>query len=269
LVARNQRVGNNRDYRDYHSLGAQRSRRPFRLLITFGWMSVISATFAFGYWLAHDDAVKALAGVGALQAEVGHLSEEIARGREERVRLERAHQMDREAKRQAQEALAELQRERLDLIKRVSYLQRLVRDGQAGMVEVKELLLRQGSEPRSVRFEMLLSQLVPQEERTRGRVNVSVVLSQGGEQETLSLDQLPGSSAAETAIDFEHFQAISGDILLPEGAEPEQLIVDIQPDGASMARSSEGFLWPGEPGDVCSPSPIVESVEHAGPDEVE
>lgn len=263
------RIQEGGEYRDYRHLGATRSRHPFRLLITLGWMLVIGVTFAFGYSLARDDAVKALAAVGALQAEVGHLSEEIARGREERVRLERAHQMDREAKRQAQEALTELQRERLNLIKRVSYLQRLVRDDQAGIVEVKELLLRQGSEPRSVRFEMLLSQLVPQEERTRGRVSVSVVLSRDGEQETLSLDELPGSSAAETAIDFEHFQAISGDILLPEGAKPEQFIVDIQPNGASMARSSEAFLWPGEPGDTCSPSPIVESAEIAGPDQVE
>ncbi|MCF8003615.1 MAG: hypothetical protein K9L32_05315 [Chromatiaceae bacterium] len=271
-MARNQRVsnlGNGRESHGYRNLKAQRSRRRFRVLITLGWMLVIGLTFAFGYWLGRDDAVKALAGVDALQAEVGHLSEEIARGREERVRLERAHQMDREAKRQAQASLAELQRERLDLIKRVSYLQRLVRDGQAGIVEVKELMLRQGPKPRSVRFEMLLSQLVPQEERTRGRVSVSVVLSRDGEQETLSLDELPGSSPAEALIDFEHFQAISGEIVLPEGAEPEQLIVDIQPEEASMARSSEGFLWPGEPGDACSPSPLLELTELVGPEEVE
>ncbi|MEA3642158.1 MAG: DUF6776 family protein [Lamprobacter sp.] len=244
--------------------------RPLvRWLVSLGWMLVIGATFSLGYWLARYEAVKALAGVDALQTEVGMLSEEVARAREERLRLERSHQMDREATRRAQESLAELQRERLDLVKRVSYLQRLVRDGQEGIVEVKELRLREGSAPDAVRYEMLLSQLVPQEERTRGQVKLSVVLSLNGKQEELSLDALPGSSPAVTVIDFEHFQAIAGEIVLPEDAEPEQLIVDTQPDGASMARSIEAFLWPSKPGDTCLPSPIVESIELVGPDVVE
>jgi len=240
-----------------------------RLLITLGWMVVIVATFAFGYWIARYDADKALAGADALRAEVAMLSEEIARGREERLRMERTHQMDREVKRQAQEALADLQRERLELIKRVSYLQRLVRDGQAGIVEVKELKLREGAGARSFRFEMLLSQLVPQTERTRGRVNVRIVLSRDGNQEELPLDALPGSSPAEMDVDFEHFQAITGNIVLPAGADVERLVVDFEPEGASIARSSEAFLWPGGAGDACSLSPIVEPAELVGPDEVE
>jgi hypothetical protein len=250
-------------------LGARRTSPVVRSLISLGWIIVIGATFAFGYWFARYDAVKAFAGVDALRAEVAMLSEEIARGREERLRLERAHQMDREVKRQAQESLAELQRERLELVKRVSYLQRLVRDGQAGIVEVKEFRLREGPAPKHFRFEMLLRQLVPQNERTRGRVRIRVVLSRDGNQEDLPLDALPGSSPAEMVVDFEHFQAIAGDIVLPENADAERLVVEFEPEGASVARSSEAFLWPGGAGGACLPSPIVPSIDPVGPDEVE
>lgn len=246
-----------------------RPRRPrsrFRLLVTLGWLLVIGTTFGLGYWLARYDAVNALAGADLLRAEIGLLSEEVARGREERLRLERAHQMDREAKRRAQESLAELQQERLDLIKQVVYLQRLIREGQDGIVVVKELQLRKGSAPRSFRFEMALSQLVPQQERTRGRVSLSVVLSRDGKEEELPLDALPGSSPAARVMDFEHFETIAGEIVVPEGAEPERLIIDIEPDGDSLASSAEVFLWPRE---ACSLSPIVEPTALAETGKVE
>lgn len=258
-------------------LGATRSTRPslgrasslFRWLVTLGWLLVISATFAFGYWLARYDTVNNLATVEALRAELALLSEEAARAREERLRLERAHQMDREAKRQAQESLSELQHERLELIKRVSYLQRLVRDGKQGVIEVKALQLRKAATPGRFHFEILLSQLVPQDERTRGRAHLSVVLLREGHEEQLSLDALPGSSAGETALDFEHFQAIDGEIVLPDGVDAERLIVDIEPESGSFASSSEAYLWPSEFGEGCSPGLVLAADKLAGSAKVE
>ncbi len=231
----------------------------FRVAVTLGWLLVIGATFVSGYGLARYDAADALASAEALRAEVASLSEEVARGREARIRLARAHQMDREARRQAQQSLAELQQERLLLSKRVSYLQRLVQDGQVGVVEVKELQLRQGSAPGHYEYKMLLSQLVPQDARTRGRVTLSVVMTLGGEVQTRSLDALPGSSPAEVALDFEHFQAIDGDIVLPEEAEAERLVVEIEPEGTALARSSEAFLWPDATAARMQPSPAFDA----------
>lgn len=231
----------------------------FRLAVTLGWLLVIGATFVLGYRLARYDAGEALASTEALRVEIASLSEALARGREERIRLARAHQMDREAKRRAQQSLAELQQERLLLSKRVSYLQRLVQDGRAGVVEVKELQLRQGLAPGHYGFEMLLSPLVPQQARTRGRVRLSVVVTVGGEERTLSLDALPGSSPAEVDLDFEHFQAIDGEIVLPQEAQPERLIVEIEPEGASLARSSEAFFWPDASDAFWLPPPVFDA----------
>ncbi|MFW5723628.1 MAG: DUF6776 family protein [Halochromatium sp.] len=240
-----------------------RGRVLFRLAVTLGWLLVIGATLAFGYGLARHDAAEALASAEALRAEVASLSEALARGREERLRLARAHQMDREAKRQAQQSLAELQRERLLLSKRVTYLQRLLQDGRQGVVEVKEFQLRKGLAPGHYGYRMILSQLVPQNERTRGRALLRVAVTVGGEEQILSLDALPGSSAAEVALDFEHFQAVSGDIVLPDGAEPERLIVEIEPDpgseGASLARSAEAFLWPEAAEAFMLPTPVFDA----------
>jgi len=229
-----------------------------RLFVIAGWILVLAVTFLLGYGLARYDAAGALVGVEALRAETALLSEEVARARAERVRLKRAHQMDREAKRQAQQSLAELQRERLLLRKRVSYLQRLVRGGEKGIVEVKELQLTKLAEPRRFRFEMVLSQLVPEAGRTRGAARLRIALRRDGDEQVTGLAALSGSSPGTVRLDFQHFQILRGTILLPEGATPEQVIVDIEPEGEMLASSSEVFLWPPEPGELTvSPLRVV------------
>jgi len=248
----------------------RRSRSLFRLLVTLGWLIALGATFALGYAVASYDSADALAEVDALRSEAARLSEEVAHGRAERVRLERAHQMDREARRQAQQSLAELQRERLALRKRLSYLQRLVRDGDKGVVVIKELQLFEGDAPGRYRFDMVLSQLVAQDLPTQGAAKVRVIVARDGEEQSLTLDELPGSTPATIPIDFDHFQIVRGEIVLPEDLVPQRLIVDIQPDGQLLAPSSEAFLWPvGSRDGGISPIPAVTSSDLVDDGEVE
>jgi hypothetical protein len=143
--------------------------------------------------------------------------------------------------------LAELQRERLVLRQRLSYLQRLVRDGDKGVVVVKELRLLSEDDPGHYRFDMVLSQLVPQDLRSEGTARVSVVLSRGGDEQVLALDELPGSHPSSITVDFEHFQVVRGQIVLPTGVVPERLVVDFEPAGPLLSPSSEVFLWSGNP----------------------
>jgi hypothetical protein len=42
---------------------------------------------------------------------------------------------------------------------------------------------------------------------------------------------------------FEHFQSFRGQFSLPEGFEPRQLTVTIEPEGDLLAGTSEGFPW--------------------------
>ncbi|MGB5833754.1 MAG: hypothetical protein WBG92_17415, partial [Thiohalocapsa sp.] len=90
---------------------------------------MIGAAFAFGYLLASYDAERALMRIQSLQTERDILSESLAAARDEHVRLERSHLVDREAKRAAQEQLAEVPAERLQLAKQVASLRGLMRAG--------------------------------------------------------------------------------------------------------------------------------------------
>lgn len=221
-----------------------RRPRPFRLWVTIGWLVVIASAFGVGYALARYDAGVALSRIQALQSEVASVSQDLAATREAHVRLERAHLIDREAKRAAQEQLAELQRDRLQLAKRVAYFQRLLSADGAGVVEVKEVAMTPGGEPGHYHYRLTLSQLLPEIGRSVGTVTLKVAMIEGDERTLRSLDDLPGSSPGRQPMDFEYFQMLDGDIVLPDNAEPEQLIVEIDPSTDRLVGSRASFLWP-------------------------
>jgi len=227
--------------------GRRHERAPgrfgFRLLVTIGWLLVIATAFAIGYSLARHDAGVAMARIHALQNEAGMLSEQLAETKEAHVRLERAHLIDREAKRMAQEELAELQRERLGLAKEVAYLQRLISADGDGVVTVKELALSGADRPGEYHYRLILSQLVPEFGRSSGTVTLKVVMKLDGEEVTRGLDELPGSSPTRHRMGFDYFQSLSGEIVLPEDAEPLRLVVDIEPSTERLLRSSDAYLW--------------------------
>lgn len=231
----------------------------FRLFVTVGWLTVIGAAFAAGYLLADYDADRAMARIQALQTERDSLSEALVGARDAHIRLERSHLIDREAKRAAQAQLADLQAERLRLAKQVTYLRGLVREGSAGVVEVKEFMLTQSGDDGVFDYQFIVTQLVPEFGRSEGTAVVKLSVRRGEEVEILSLSELPGSSSGRHDIGFEHFQSLSGKIRVPSGLEPLQVIVDIQPGSDNLISSSDSFAWRAGGGNDLVLSPPGES----------
>lgn len=214
-----------------------------RLVLVAGWLVVIGVAFGLGYALAQHDATVAAARIQALQDESARLSEDLAATKEAHIRLERAHLMDREARRVAQGQLADLQQERLQLAKRVAYLGRLIGDGGRGAVDIKTVELTAGETPRTYRYRLTLSQLAPDVGRSTGRVILSVVLRRDGQDVVEPVSALPGSSGGAQDMDFEHFQVLEGVIQIPEGAVPRRLMVKVEPQGDRLVETSDAFDW--------------------------
>ena len=235
----------------------RRSPFAFRLFVTLGWLVVIGAAFTLGYLLSGHDANEAAIRIQALQTERDRLSESLAEERDAHVRLERSHMIDREAKRAAQEQLAELQGERLRLAKQVAYLQGLIREGETGVVEVREFLVTEADEPHTFRYRFTMNQLIPNFGHSEGVARIKVALMRDGERSVEPVSALQGSSAGKHDFAFDHFQSFEGTIVLPPGAEPREVIVDIEPENNNLMQSSESFAWQAQGGDATSLLPIV------------
>jgi hypothetical protein len=223
-----------------HPRGGPFAFRPF---VTIGWLAVVSAAFVAGYLLADYDADRAMARIQLLQTERDTLNEALARERTAHIRLERLHLIDREAKRAAQGQLADLQAQRLRLAKQVTYLRGLMREGAAGVVEVKEFMLTQSADDEVFDYQIIATQLVPEFGRSEGTAVVKLSVRRGDKTEILPLSALAGSSSGRHDIAFDHFQSLVGKIRVPPGLEPLQVIVDIQPKSDNFISSSESFAW--------------------------
>lgn len=238
----------------------RRGRFAFRPFVTIGWLLVVATAFALGYFLAGYDVERTLARIQSLQTERDTLSEALAAERETRVRLERSHLIDREARRAVQSQLADLQGERLRLAKQVAYLRGLLHVDGKGVVEVKEFVLTQRGEDGDYDYQFTVNQLIPDFERSVGTAEVSLTVRDAtGAIEHVALTDLPGSTEGHHDMAFDHFQSFSGTIHLSPNVDARQVVVDIQPANDNLIESSEAFVWRPRAGSAATLPPVAET----------
>ncbi len=212
------------------------------LLVALGWCTVIAITFVFGYQLAYHDTAGAQLTIQALQRDNERLSSALESTQDEVIRLERAHRIDLDAKRLAQEQLGRLQQERLDLLKQVSYLERLVRNGGAGILQIQEFRLLATQQPEQFTYRFTVAQLIPGFGESAGEVRVLIAANQDEELQT-QIAQLDSGGAAHHQMRFEHFQQFQGTIVVPEALDPQGLKIELEPSTRNLMASSTTFPW--------------------------
>jgi hypothetical protein len=180
---------------------------------------------------------------GALIGEANALRDEVSKLRQESSVLERSRQIERETNKALQAQLKDAQDERLALLKEGIYLKRLIREGGKGAVSVHDLVLSAGEKPGDVRYSFVVTQLIPDFGETKGRVSLGVAGLLDGKERMLSLEELPGASPKELAMQFDQMQSFRGELTLPEGFVPGSLKVTITPEGDRLTGNSETFPW--------------------------
>ncbi|WPL11505.1 DUF6776 family protein [Thiorhodovibrio litoralis] len=216
----------------------------FRLFVTLGWLAVICSAFVLGYQLAYHDADNALVELRELESDRRELRESLMAAEERIAGLERAQSIDREAKRLAQAQLEELQHERHEYAKQVSALERLIREGGGGVVQVQDFELWETEKPREFGYRFTVAQLISEFGQTSGRVKLRIEgKTPEGESVSRSAAQLQGSEPASHRMDFEFFQNFSGLLMLPEGFQPLTLTIEIEPLVKNLISSARTYPW--------------------------
>lgn len=216
----------------------------FQLFVTLGWLAVIGSAFVLGYQLAYHDADNALIEVQRLKTQNRDLREQLLVSEEQIVRLESAQAIDRQAKRLAQAQLEELQHERHEFAKQVSALERLIREGGGGVVQVQDFELWETDMPDQFGYRFTVSQLIPEFGQTSGQVRVCLAGNTAdGEPFSQTAAELSGSEPEFHHMKFEYFQHFTGMLKLPQGLHPETLTVEIEPSVKNLISSSRAYAW--------------------------
>jgi hypothetical protein len=214
-----------------------------RSLIAVLVLGAIGLTFAGGLWFGRAQLASVSKQVLALTEERDGLGRQLADFKQRNILLERDRQVDRAANRAALDALEKAQDRRLALEKELSLFKRLVHAGGGGILQVKDFRLAPTGDVRVFSYSFTVSQLVQEFGDSSGTVDVRVVGKRNDKQVTLPLANLKGSTPTIHRMNFRSFQSFAGTIKLPEGLDPESVIVQALPNESRLIPVTETFVW--------------------------
>jgi hypothetical protein len=235
--------GSGRSPRSYGESGEVALRALLVLVSLVLAAGAIAAAFLVGARFERDASKPLVERVQAIKQERDALMARVAELEQQNIVLDRSHQIDHEACRSLSEELKTAQDKRLGAEKEASLLRRLMQENGGGILEIKDLTLKKAAELGQFTYNFTVSQLVQDFGESDGDVRMEIIGKRNGKKTVLPLAELKGSKPPKHEMKLKHFQNFDGQIRLPDGFEPENLVVEIKPRTDGLVPVSETFPW--------------------------
>jgi len=209
-------------------------------LVLGGW-----SLFEYGRYRAGFDRADAVKEHAELVATTKRLRAQVAQLREQKAMLKRAGQIDHQSYTDLQSNLRNLQDEILELKEELAFYRGIVspRDTSPGL-RLQSFQVEPTGQARRYRFTVVLTQVLKNDNVTRGRVRLNIDGLQGGMQKELSLNDVTAKNVKELAYKFKYFQNIEGELTLPKGFSAQRVTVQVLPRGRGHDKIEQTFDWP-------------------------
>jgi cell division protein FtsB len=201
--------------------------------------------FEYGRISAGYDVVDAAAQRGELEAHIDSLNARIAELEQEVALLETHREIDREAYKEVEGSLLELQEKIQEQKDAIAFYRGIVSpaDGRPGL-RVQDFRLTRGAEEREFNLRLVLVQAMKHDRKVTGSVALTVDGSEDGEAKSYALaDLLPEDADRGWSFSFRYFQDFDRQIILPDGFTPERVRVEVRSRTKSISSIEENFAW--------------------------
>ena len=201
--------------------------------------------FEYGRISAGYDVVDAANEKAAFEGRVDALNERITELEQEVAMLETHREIDREAYREVEGGLLELQEKIQEQQDAIAFYRGIVSpaDGQPGL-RVQDFKLTRGPEEREFKLRLVLVQAMKHDRKVSGTVAMTVEGSEDGEARSYALaDLLPADATKDWPFSFRYFQDFDRQIVLPDGFTPERILVEVRSRTRSISSIEESFAW--------------------------
>jgi len=109
-------------------------------------------------------------------------------------------------------------------------------------LRIERLDLRGAGTANSWRYSLLLTQVVDKHEYVQGDVQINLLGMRGGIEASLPLGEV-SEGAGDLKFRFRYFQNIDGEVTIPAGFEPREVMVVAQASGRDAQRIEKNFEW--------------------------
>jgi len=201
--------------------------------------------YEFGRIEAGYDLVNAASERRAYDERIDGLEDQISALREQVALLETHRDIDREAYREVEASLTELQAKIQEQRDAIAFYRGIVSpaDGNKGL-RVQDLKLTRGKHEREYNIRLVLVQALKHDRKVSGNVNLTIEGDLDGAEKSYSYAELlPEDTEAAWAFSFRYFQDFNRQVVLPDGFTPQRVKVEVQSKTRSISSIEESFAW--------------------------
>ncbi len=201
--------------------------------------------FEYGRISAGYNTIDAADERAALEAEIAVRDARIADLEQEVALLETHREIDREAYKEVENSLLELQAKIQEQRDAIAFYRGIVSpaDGRPGL-RVQDFRLTRGAEERQFNLRLVLVQAMKHDRTVSGDVTLSIEGSEDGNGKTYALTELvPADANTDWPFSFRYFQDFDRQIVLPDGFTPELVRVEVRSRTRSISSIEENFAW--------------------------
>lgn len=224
-----------------HQPGIKRKRR---LVFLTGVAIVGVISFLLGSYqikVRHDQAISRL---NKLSADYAQLKESETSLRQQVTNLESGRTIDNLAKAEIQDTIKSLKSTVSQLKKDISFYQNIMApsDNARGL-QVQKVEISAGQTENRFDYKIVLAQVADNKAYVSGVVAVNLLGTRDEQQVILPLRDISDVQELGIKFRFKYFQNIAGELVLPEGFEPQEIHVVAQSKGKKSSRSEQTFEW--------------------------
>lgn len=210
-------------------------------------LAVVSGylVFEYGRISAGYDVVDSRDERRALRNRIDELNDEIMDLKQEIAVLETHREIDREAYREVEASLVDLQSKIQEQQDAIAFYRGIVSpaDGKPGL-RVQDFRLTRGGAEHEFVLRLVLIQAMQHDRKVSGDVELSVEGSQDGVATTYSLADLVAQEEERAwPFSFRYFQTFERQLVLPDGFAPERVTVVVRSKTRSISSIEESFAW--------------------------
>ena len=218
------------------------------------WRVVILLTFLVGiaagwglYYLGLNNAgylrEESEQKISEMQKHITLLTREKGALRDEIALIERSGQVDKQAYQEVKDNLKSLQQEILELREEVSFYRGIVSPKESSTgIRIERFTVEEINESNVFHYELVLTQVLKNDRTVRGQAKLVFSGLKDDRTISLNLSQVSSSKTNHLNFKFRYFQKFDGDIVLPKGFSPRQVVVEVSPK--RRKKISNTFPWP-------------------------
>ncbi|GAB2191450.1 DUF6776 family protein [Sessilibacter sp. MAH2] len=219
-----------------------------RILLLVAVVAIVLASFG-GYWFGgyvlRQEVAELTVAKQALESKLASAEDKVNELRQQSANLRLGSEIDKKASEDVRNQVVELRDKIATLEADISFYRGIMspKGNQQGLT-IGQVDFIATQIPRHYQYRMVIQQLASNHNLISGALTVTVVGRQGGQARQFPLKDLSEQIDDEDIkLRFKYFQNIEGELVLPEGFEPERIELMAKSSGKNGQLVEKKFGW--------------------------